>query len=82
MSLDPTTVIHVLDALADRTDVDASNIRQADRSERGDTDQQSGRALLDHGLSLTVAAIFRPRAIFADGLLDDIERFAATPHDC
>lgn len=40
-------------------------------------------ALLDHdGLSLTVTATFRPRDIFADGLLDDIERFAALRHDC
>lgn len=40
-------------------------------------------ALLDRdGFSLTITAIFRPRAIFADGLLDDIERFAASPHDC
>lgn len=40
-------------------------------------------ALLDRdGFSLTITAIFRPRAIFADGLLDDLERFAASPHDC
>lgn len=40
-------------------------------------------ALLDRdGFNLTVTAIFRPRAIFADGMLDDIERFAAHPHNC
>ena len=40
-------------------------------------------ALLDRdGFSLTITAILRPRAIFADGMLDDIERFAASPHDC
>ena len=39
--------------------------------------------LLDHdGLGLTATAIFQPRNIFANGMLDDIERFAAAPHDC
>jgi dipeptidyl aminopeptidase/acylaminoacyl peptidase len=39
--------------------------------------------LLDHdGLSLVVTGIFEPRSIFANGLLDDIEHFAARPHDC
>lgn len=36
--------------------------------------------LLDHdGLSLTATAILQPRSIFANGMLDDIERFAAAP---
>ena len=39
--------------------------------------------LLDHaGINLTLTAIFEPRSVFAHGLLDDIETFAARPHDC
>jgi alpha-beta hydrolase superfamily lysophospholipase len=39
--------------------------------------------LLDHsGFGLTVTAIFEPRSIFADGLLTDIERFAADGRSC
>ena len=39
--------------------------------------------LLDHdGFSLVATGIFEPSSIFADGLLDDIERFATQPHDC
>jgi hypothetical protein len=39
--------------------------------------------LLNHDdFVLVVVGIFEPRSIFADGLLDDIERFAARRHDC
>jgi len=39
--------------------------------------------LLNHDdFGLVVVGIFEPRSIFADGLLDDIERFAARRHDC
>jgi len=40
-------------------------------------------SLLDHdGVNLVATGIFEPRSIFASGLLDDIERFAARPHNC
>lgn len=39
--------------------------------------------LLDHdGFDLVVTAVFEPRSIFADGMLDDIERFAAEKSGC
>lgn len=34
------------------------------------------------GFGLTVTAILSPRDVFADGLLEDIERFATDPHIC
>lgn len=39
--------------------------------------------LIDHdGIALILTGIFEPRSIFADGMLDDIENFAARSHDC
>jgi len=39
--------------------------------------------LLDHNeIDLALTAIFAPRSVFAHGMLDDIESFAARPHDC
>lgn len=39
--------------------------------------------LLNHdGFDLLWTGILKPRSIFATGLLDDLEKFAARPHDC